>query len=115
MASFKPTRADVYGVRAILAFRKLPNELILSILDYARYWTERQDERTDYKILMDEAYALDFSATFPYHVISAFPASNHAGSEVPKIREVEFLVVSHGRFASKKGFLVIRKLLTCPM
>jgi hypothetical protein len=103
MASFKPTRADVYGVRAILALCKLPNELILSILDYARYWTERQNERTDYKILMDEVYALDFSATYPYHVMSAFPASNHVGSEVPKIREVEFLVVSHGKLSTMKN------------
>jgi hypothetical protein len=49
MASFQPTRADIYGVRAILAFRELLNELTLSILDYACYWTERRDEHTDYK------------------------------------------------------------------
>jgi hypothetical protein len=96
MALFSPSKRDIYDVRAILAFRKLPNELILIILDHARYWVEFEHSRTQYMVLMDEEFSLDYSAAHPYYEMPPFPLRD-ADGEVPKIREVEFLVVSHGK------------------
>jgi hypothetical protein len=47
-------------------------------------------------VLMDEEFSLDYSAAYPYYEMPPFPLRD-ADGEVPKIREVEFLVVSHGK------------------
>jgi hypothetical protein len=97
MAPFKPSRADVYNVRALLASRKLPNELVLTVLEHAHYWVERQHYCSELKILMDEDFSSEYSAAVPYLAMAAFPRRPRLGSEAAKIREIEFLVVSHGK------------------
>jgi hypothetical protein len=99
MAPFKPTQLAVYNVRAMFASLKLPNELILTILDHANYWVERQYERTSLKVLMDEEFSMNFSAAYPYLVIPMFSKSLRTSAETPKIREIEFTIVSHGKLS----------------
>ena len=96
MAPFRPTCPAVYSVRAILASRKLPNELILAILDHAQYWVERRRGCTDLKVLMDEDFSFNYTAAYPYLGRLAFPIRSRFGTEAPKIKEIEFLIVSHG-------------------
>jgi hypothetical protein len=97
MAPFKPGRADVYSVRALLASRKLPNELITTVLEHAHYWVERYHYCTELKVLMDEEFSTEYSAAVPYLAMAAFPRRPRLDSEAAKIREIEFLVVSHGK------------------
>jgi hypothetical protein len=97
MASFKPTQLAIYSVRAMFASLKLPNELILTILDHANYWVERQYDRTSLKVLMDEDFSMNFSAAYPYLVIPMFSKGLRTSAETPKIREIEFTIVSHGK------------------
>ncbi|KAF2031382.1 hypothetical protein EK21DRAFT_63415, partial [Setomelanomma holmii] len=85
----------LYSVRAILASRQLPNELVLAILDYARYWVEKKRGPTDLEVLMDEEFSRDYSAAYPHLVVSAFPITLYPESEPPKIKEIEFCLVSH--------------------
>jgi hypothetical protein len=94
MAPWIPSRNCIYRVRTILAARKLPNELILAILDYARYWVEQQRHFTDLMVLMDEAFSLNYSAACPYFAVQILRSMSE--SEAPKIQEIEFLLVSHG-------------------
>ncbi|KAH4126740.1 hypothetical protein HBH68_065720 [Parastagonospora nodorum] len=95
MAPFIPERADVYSVRAILAHCKLPNELILTILDHARYWVERVESRVGYKMLFDEEFTRSYNAAVSYLAANAIPPGDPTDAETPKLKEVEFLVVSH--------------------
>jgi hypothetical protein len=97
MAPFKPGRADVYSVRALLASRNLPNELITTVLEHAQYWVERQHYCSELKVLMDEDFSTEYSAAVPYLAMAAFPKRPRLDSEATNIREIEFLVVSHGK------------------
>jgi hypothetical protein len=97
MVPFKPARADVYSVRALLASRNLPNELITTVLEHAHYGVERQHYCSELKVLMDEDFSNEYSAAVPYLAMAAFPRRPRRESEAAKIREVEFLVVSHGK------------------
>lgn len=103
MVPFTPVASDIYDARTILASRKLPNELVLTILGYARYWVEFERGRTQFMVLMDEDFSLDYSAAHPYYTLAAFPPRIEADDEVQKIREVEFLVVGHGKLESPTG------------
>lgn len=99
MASFTPTRRDVHLVRDELASRKLPVELVLQILDYARYWVERRHEIAQHVVLMDESFSTEYSDARPYLAARAFPtatAFDFGQGETRKIKEIEFLIVSHG-------------------
>jgi hypothetical protein len=99
MAPFEPSRADVYRVRALLASRKLPNELILAVLDHAHYWVERQHYWDELTVIMDEEFSTEFSAASPLIAMSAYPYPRRPqlSSEPAKIKEIEFLLVSHGK------------------
>ena len=104
MALFTPTRADVYSARAVLASRGLPAELVLCILDHARYWVEYLDERSGLMVLMDEGSEDSISSANAYSAAHAYsaclvPASHgrRKRDEMLRIKEVEFLIVSHGK------------------
>jgi hypothetical protein len=98
MASFTPTSIAVYSVRASLATLGLPNELILDILDQAGYWVERKHQCTRYEVLLHDDFSSDFSATHSYLSMPAFLERLPAlVTETPKIKEIEFAVVSHGK------------------
>lgn len=101
MAPFIPERADVYSVRAILARCKLPNELTLNILDHARYWVERVESRVGYKMLFDEEFTRSYNEAFTYLAVNAIPPGDPTDTETPKLKEVEFLVVSHGKLQNR--------------
>jgi hypothetical protein len=46
---------------------------------------------------MDEQFSKKFSATYPTPVMLALPRRTYRGLKAAKIREIEFLVVSHGK------------------
>lgn len=49
-------------------------ELVLDILDHARYWIEHMKETNHRAFLVDEQWSNDFSGTISYIAISAFPS-----------------------------------------
>lgn len=91
---FYPNQSDIRATRTILASLGLPTELILYTLDLARYWTRNIIEVSDHHVLMDEDWNLEYTAAYPYLL---FPVSFSAepDGEQPKLRELEFLIVSH--------------------
>jgi hexokinase len=108
MASFSPTPSAVYSARAILATFNLPNELILYILDQASYWVERHHECTEFKVLMDEDFSTGFTAAYPYLQVPAFSTNSPMDTETPKIKEIEFTIVSHGKPREPAGMMLLR-------
>jgi len=98
MPSFVPTAYDVHRVRHELTSRKLPVELVLQILDHARYWVERRHEVAQHVVLMDEEFSREYSDARPYLAARAFPHTSpfNSSGEAPRIKEIEFLIVSHG-------------------
>jgi len=106
MEPFIPTRRDVYLVRTELSSHKLPMELILDILDYAHYWVEHRHECSELRVLMDEDYDTEFTAAYAYLGGLAFPIEprfSSSGAEPPKIKEIEFVIVSHGMLPKLKA------------
>jgi hypothetical protein len=97
MAPFVPTRDDLESARAILTSFHLPNELALWILDEAHYWVEVETYSKEHIILVDGAWSLDYSATYPYIYVPAYPwlGLPLAPKEQLKIREISFTIVSH--------------------
>lgn len=98
MAFFKIYPEDVFEARSVLRSRKLPMELVLRILDEARYWVETEYSNEQHVVLIDEHGDENYSAALPY---LSFPAwaqgeSSQTGGESQQIKEIEFMVVSHG-------------------
>ncbi|KAF1957312.1 hypothetical protein CC80DRAFT_524895 [Byssothecium circinans] len=91
---FGPTSTDVRETRSILSSLGLATELILQILDYARYWAVITTENINHIALLDEDWDTNFSAIQPYLWVPLH-LSPHPDGEVPKIREVEFNIVAH--------------------
>ncbi|EOA89320.1 hypothetical protein ACJQWK_09232 [Exserohilum turcicum] len=95
MAPFIPSRRDVLRTRALLHYRLgLPNELVLDILDKAHYWVERIREFTRHEVLLDDEFSLNYSAACPCLGIY-FDSPPTRSREKTKLREMEFLIVSH--------------------
>ncbi|OWY55193.1 hypothetical protein AALT_g6796 [Alternaria alternata] len=95
MMPFAPRRRDVHRTRALLHYRLgLPNELVLDILDKARYWVEVKHVNDQTSVLLDEEFSDDFSAALPMlRIVIDRPEIAHR--ETSKLREIEFLIVSH--------------------
>jgi hypothetical protein len=92
---FVPEQQDVYRARAYLHYRLgLPNELVLDILDKARYWVERTRASSQYEVLHDEEFSTNFSAALPYLGVQ-LDIRTTASRETRHLREIEFLIVSH--------------------
>lgn len=94
MTPFTPQVKDLKSVIAILAAFRVPSELALLILDYARYWTERKWESTRTFVLVDEDWSLDYSAAYPYLCMPIMVDADRQ-NEPLKIREITFTIVSH--------------------
>ncbi|KAF1942101.1 hypothetical protein EJ02DRAFT_466085 [Clathrospora elynae] len=95
MAQFSAARADIYHAHALLHYRLgLPNELVLDILEKARYWIEETREISHYEALLDTEFSPNFSTAFPYMGARAIPVT-HPRHGTLKIREIEFTIVSH--------------------
>ncbi|XPS76294.1 hypothetical protein M3J09_008347 [Ascochyta lentis] len=92
MALFVPTLHDFESARTILVSLRPPNELVLCILDEARYWMEVETSSREHVVLVDGAWSLDYSAAYPYLYVPAYhwPHLPHL-----KIREIAFTIVSH--------------------
>ena len=92
---FAPRRRDVHRTRALLHYRLgLPNELVLDILDKARYWVEVKHVNDQTSVLLDEEFSDDFSAALPMlRIVIDRPEIAHR--ETSTLREIEFLIVSH--------------------
>jgi hypothetical protein len=92
--SYVPTSNDIRSTRRILTSFGLPTELALQILDYARYWTLQTGESTERIVLYDTRQDIDFSEIEPYLWLPLDLSPEYDG-EIPKIRELEFTIVSH--------------------
>lgn len=99
---FVPETKDIHTVRRSLARLGLPTELVLQILDYARYWTELTTENIEHHVLSDEEWALHFTAAYPYLWVPTYLGPQNHG-EQPKIREIEFIIVSHDQGWTTEG------------
>ncbi|KAF2184669.1 hypothetical protein K469DRAFT_633387 [Zopfia rhizophila CBS 207.26] len=91
---FIPSSVDVQTVRSILASRGLPAELVLEILDYARYWVPYTNEYTVGCKMADEEWSLDFSQARLYNW-ARLPPVDPIACEYRHLREIEFVIVSH--------------------
>ncbi|PVI04018.1 hypothetical protein DM02DRAFT_652034 [Periconia macrospinosa] len=91
---FAPTSGEVRATRSILASLGLATELILQVLDYAQYWTVITTERIDHVTILDEDWDNHFSAVEHYLWVPLHLGA-HPDSEIPKMREIEFTIVSH--------------------
>lgn len=93
---FAPTAGDIRATRAILTHHlKLPTELVLQILDQAKYWTGITTERIDRVSLIDEHWDTRYSAAEPYLWIPLHLSAHPDSGEKPALREIEFNIVSH--------------------
>ncbi|PSN59797.1 hypothetical protein BS50DRAFT_594230 [Corynespora cassiicola Philippines] len=92
---FVPGRGDIVVVRRILQLLGLPTELVLIVLDHARYWREVTHESSRYYPLIDENWSIEFSAAHPYKAIDLRNVWLPRGNEQGSLREIEFLIVSH--------------------
>jgi hypothetical protein len=93
---FAPKRQDVYRTRAYLHHRLgLPNELVLDILDKARYWVELIYQNERHEVLLDQEFSPGFSAALPFLGVPINSNITTASRETGKLREIEFLIVSH--------------------
>ncbi|KAF2253729.1 hypothetical protein BU26DRAFT_516032 [Trematosphaeria pertusa] len=93
--AFIPSRDDVHAARSILSSLGVPNELVLEVLHFARYWPETTHETSDHFVLFDEKWDVDFTAAFPYLWVPIGSSDDPDDEEQPKVREIEFLIVSH--------------------
>lgn len=91
---FIPTAQDVRATRILLHHVGLPTELILLILDFARYWTSRTTFRTSKLCILDWNYSLNHSTAVAYLSAPVTLQPTTTG-EMPKIRAVEFRILSH--------------------
>ncbi|KAL5387900.1 hypothetical protein DPSP01_003298 [Paraphaeosphaeria sporulosa] len=103
MDAYAISRSDVFDVRALLAAKRLPNELVLAILDHARYWVEVRHEKAVLDALVHDEHSLEFSAAYPYMVIPTTTSTHGPSSEVSKLREIEIILVSHDQGWSTTG------------
>ena len=95
ISPFEPRQTDVYRARSYLHHRLgLPNELVLDILDKAKYWVARKRESNDHEVLLDGEFSTNFSAALPYLGVHV-DGSTTASGETRKVREIEFMIVSH--------------------
>lgn len=103
MRPFVPRRRDVHRTRALLHHRLgLPNELVLDILDKARYWVEHVHENDRTLVILDEEFSDNFSAASPLmRIIFDKPETTH--HETPRLKEIEFLIVSHDQGWTTEG------------
>ncbi|KAF2637717.1 hypothetical protein P280DRAFT_520850 [Massarina eburnea CBS 473.64] len=99
---FAPTSGDVRAARSILTSLGLATELALQILDYAKYWTVITTENIDHLSIVDEHWNQNFSAVEPYLWIPLHLGA-HPDGEIPKIREIEFIIVAHDQGWTTEG------------
>ncbi|KAF2790180.1 hypothetical protein K505DRAFT_283109 [Melanomma pulvis-pyrius CBS 109.77] len=93
--SYIPSERDVRDVRSIVASLGFPTELVLAILDFARYWPEITNESIVHSVLLDEEWSLDFSVASIYLWAELPQSDARYEDENPKMREIEFTIVSH--------------------
>lgn len=93
--SYVPSEHEVREARNIVASLGFPAELVLAILDFARYWPEITNESVVHSVLLDEEWSLDFSAASIYLWAELPQPDARYEDENPKMREIEFTIVSH--------------------
>ncbi|KAF1946466.1 hypothetical protein EJ02DRAFT_394123 [Clathrospora elynae] len=96
---FTPTYDDVRHARALLKALKLPTELVLEILEYAKYWPAQKFKyRPNHPIVTSALGGNPSAATICLEAnIFSNPTLDEIrqGRERPKIRSLEFDFVSH--------------------
>jgi hypothetical protein len=107
MTRYTPSYADICDARNLLRSLKLPAELVLQILDDAEYWpslrftgqgTTRAGARADYP----DSATVQFSAgILPANIREELGIRGE--NENPKLREVEFEILSRDQGWTSKG------------
>jgi hypothetical protein len=92
---FVPTERDLREARSVLASLGFPTELVLDILEFARYWPEVTHDSTSQMSLRDRDWSLNAS-TISLYLEAHIPQDDprFADSKV-KVKEIEFTIVSH--------------------
>ncbi|KAF2446360.1 hypothetical protein P171DRAFT_471902 [Karstenula rhodostoma CBS 690.94] len=93
-SEFIPTAPDIRATRILLHHFNLPTELILLILDHARYWTAHTTFRASKLCLLDWNHSLHHSTAVAYLSAPVSLRPTRTG-ETPKVREVAFRTLSH--------------------
>lgn len=93
--SFVPLERDVREARSIVASLGFPAELVLTILDYARYWPEVMHESIVHHVLLDEEWSTEFSVASIYLWAELPEPDSRFRDQKPKMKEIEFIIVSH--------------------
>lgn len=107
MSPFTPTYADVCDARNVLRSLKLPTELVLQILDDAEYWpilrfTGQGSIPARATANYPDSAKVQFrAAILPTDIKEKLGI--HDESEQPKLREVEFEILSRDQGWTSEG------------
>jgi hypothetical protein len=97
---FTPTYMDVCAARAALKSLNLPTELVLQILDHARYWPIHDFTGSNVSVSSNRADIALLECI--YDRANNIPAI-FAGGEALKIKEVEFIIKSKDQGWTSEG------------
>ncbi|CAO2656338.1 Nn.00g051410.m01.CDS01 [Neocucurbitaria sp. VM-36] len=104
---FIPTYADVCCARALLKALQLPTELVLDILDYAHYWPTHEFKTIPNRHIVAAARGGRPSAATLCLDAGIFNNTTindvRAGGERPRIKSVEFDIVSRDQGFTSEG------------
>ncbi|KAJ4365844.1 hypothetical protein N0V83_008465 [Neocucurbitaria cava] len=104
---FTPTYEDVCRARALLKALQLPTELVLDILEHARYWPINEFNTVPNRHIVAASRGGRPSAATLCLDAGIFnnPTVNaiRAGGERPRIKSVEFDIVSHDQGHTSEG------------
>ncbi|KAF1998841.1 hypothetical protein P154DRAFT_535939 [Amniculicola lignicola CBS 123094] len=98
--SFTPKCHDVTMVHNILQTFRFPTELILEIIDHARYWPELCGSFEHKSILADEEWTTSYTQANLYKVFAVSSTLYHSKT---KLKEIEFEIVSHDQGWTTEG------------
>ncbi|KAF2715259.1 hypothetical protein K504DRAFT_365515, partial [Pleomassaria siparia CBS 279.74] len=95
---YVPLERDVRETRSIVASLGFPAELVLQVLDFARYWPEVTHEYADFNLLLDDEWSLESSAANIYLWAKLPQPVSRFENEQPNLREIESTnIVGHNQ------------------
>lgn len=90
--NYTPSHEHVHEARRILQLLKLPNELVLDILEYACYFPAIETQNMNRMSIMDTVWSLESSSARIYLLAPPIPYGGEG--ENVKVRQVEFEISS---------------------
>lgn len=103
---FTPAYADVCAARAALKSLKLPTELVLQVLDHARYWPSHEFKGSKVSAKNGASISLLGNAYDRANIFGSL-----ATNEALKVKEVEFEIKSRDQGWTSEGTEGILHLL----